>query len=247
MILGLIPNFRPCFEVNACDTQTILRQKKGEGPKSVAKVPKIAQNKRLFLSIAVVFFQIEEIVLGGGDAGVTGLLGVAEVVPKAVDASAEDGGVFFRDDVGEGDDIGIEVDETPVVVVFMADGTEAQIPYLHGPQEMAGLGTEITQALCLLSFAATALSTTDGVDFTVHHLTEQTGFEMGDHTSGCAAAHPVWNTFSFHCCQEERRQAVKPVTTWRRGFSPMALGLNLQKAFSTSAASICCRSSEPVM
>ncbi len=199
MILGLIPNFRPCFEVNACDTQTILRQIKGEGPKSVAKVPKMAQNKRLFLSVAVVFFQVEKVVLGGGDAGVTGLIGVAEVAPEGVDAAAEDGGVFFGDDIGESNDIGVEMDATPIIVVFMADGTEAQIPYLHGPQEMAGLGTEVAQALCLLTFAATARSTMDRVDFAVHHLTEQTGFEMGDHTSGCAAAHPVWNTFSFHC------------------------------------------------
>lgn len=112
-------------------------------------------------------------------------------MPEAIDTTAEDSGVFFGDDVGEGDDIGVEVDAAPIIVVLMADGSEAQIPHLHGPEKMAGLGTEITQALCLLSLAATALCTTDGVDFTVHHLAEQTGFKMGNHTSGCTAAHPV--------------------------------------------------------
>ena len=95
---------------------------------------------------------------------------MAEVAPEGVDAAAEDGGVFFGGDVGEGDDIGVEVDEDPVVVVFMADCTEAQIPYLHGPQEMAGLGTEVAQALRLLSLAPAVFGTADRMDFTVHYL-----------------------------------------------------------------------------
>ena len=37
MILGLIPNFLPYYEVNACDTQGLSRQIKGEASKSVAK------------------------------------------------------------------------------------------------------------------------------------------------------------------------------------------------------------------
>ena len=61
---------------------------------------------------------------------------------------------------------------------------------------MTCLGTEVTYALCLLPFSATTLGTTDRVDFTVHHLTEQTGFKVGYYPSGCAVAHPIRNTFS---------------------------------------------------
>ena len=76
---------------------------------------------------------------------------------------------------------------------------------------MTRLGTEVTQTLCLLTFSATVFCTTDGVDFTVHHLTKQTGFKMGYCTSGCAVAHPIRNSFSLHLCLW-RHQALKPAT-----------------------------------
>ena len=61
---------------------------------------------------------------------------------------------------------------------------------------MTCLSTEVTYTLRLLTFPAAALGTTDRVDFTVHYLTEQTGFKVGYDPSGCAVAHPIRNTFS---------------------------------------------------
>ena len=61
---------------------------------------------------------------------------------------------------------------------------------------MTCLSTEVTYTLRLLTFPAATLGTADRVDFTVHYLTEQTGFKVGYDPSGCAVAHPIRNTFS---------------------------------------------------
>ena len=71
MVSGLIPNFLLYYEVNACDTRTLLRQTEGEGSKSVAKGIKnlrlccfrLAKAETLYDTGVLFFWVYEDIVI----------------------------------------------------------------------------------------------------------------------------------------------------------------------------------------
>ena len=79
----------------------------------------------IFPTITIIFFKPEEVVFGFGLAFVVGFFGIAEQTPKAIHAAAKDHGILFGNDVVESDDIVIEMNITPFVVVFHADLREA--------------------------------------------------------------------------------------------------------------------------
>ena len=79
----------------------------------------------IFPTVEIIFLKPEEVIFGFGFAFVVGFFGKAELAPEAVDTTTEDFGIFFRNDIVERDDIGVEVNATPLIVVFITDLREA--------------------------------------------------------------------------------------------------------------------------
>ena len=75
----------------------------------------------IFPAIAIIFLKIEEVIFGFGFAFVGGFFGKAEQAPEAIHTTSEDFGIFFRNDIVERDDIVVEVNATPLIVVFVTD------------------------------------------------------------------------------------------------------------------------------
>lgn len=63
----------------------------------------------IFPAVEIIFLKIEEVIFGFGFAFIVGFFGIAEQAPKAIHTASEDHGIFFRNDIVELDDIGIEV------------------------------------------------------------------------------------------------------------------------------------------
>jgi hypothetical protein len=63
---------------------------------------------------------------------------------------------------------------------------------------MARLSAEITDAHPSHELLFATRSASDGVDFTIYQLLQQTGFKMSNYAIGHAAAHPIGNSSSHN-------------------------------------------------